>query len=397
MCDTFVVVTPDGVLFGKNSDRDANEAQRLDWIAAADHSPNSIVTCTWTTIPQVRHTHALLLSRPYWMWGAEVGANEHGVVIGNEAVFTRGGHAPRGLLGMDLVRLGLERGASAEESAQVIASLVQRHGQGGRAGYDDPSFRYHSSFLIADHREAIVLETAGRHHARERVTAGVRAISNGLTIADFAARHADPIRSAVAQCGVRRARVEQLAAGITRPEHAARVLRDHGPGQDSPRYHPLNGAMGAPCMHAGGIVASGQTVGSWISLLDQHGAQHWATGTSAPCLSAFKPIALQTPLELGAPTVIADDASAWWQFEALHRRVIGDDEARATLQSARDAWERWDRIEPDRRWNAWSDFVTEQTESLRHTRDTRPGYVRRYWLARQADARTATPKLPARG
>lgn len=396
MCDTFVVVSSDGVLFGKNSDRDPNEAQRLQWVAAADHPPGAMTFCTWTTIPQVRRTHALLLSRPYWMWGAEMGANEHGVVIGNEAVFTRAGFARRGLLGMDLVRLGLERGATAEEAASAITSLVERHGQGGRAGYDDATFRYHNSFLVADRHEAIVIETAGREHAREHVERGVRAISNGLTIGSFAARHADPIRGAVAQCGPRRRRVEQLAAGIRLPEQAASVLRDHGEGHDQPHYHPLNGAMSAPCMHAGGMVASSQTVASWISHLDARGARHWATGAAAPCLSAFKPIALEAPLDLGAPTGIADDESAWWSFEKLHRHVIGDDEASATLRRARDAWERWDLRDSERRWQQWSRFVAEQTAELVGARDTRPGFVRRYWRARQVDAQAAAPKLPAR-
>lgn len=54
-------------------------------------------------------TKAVILSKPGWMWGAEMGANECGVVIGNEAVWTNdndGDHDPsvKRLLGMDLVR-----------------------------------------------------------------------------------------------------------------------------------------------------------------------------------------------------------------------------------------------------------------------------------------------------
>lgn len=45
------------------------------------------------------------------MFGAEMGANEHDVVIGNEAVFSKlpADQLPPALLGMDILRLALER------------------------------------------------------------------------------------------------------------------------------------------------------------------------------------------------------------------------------------------------------------------------------------------------
>jgi dipeptidase len=93
MCDTFVALnkaTADGsVIFGKNSDRDPNEAHQLLVVPRAKHTQGVQVDCTYISIPQVEETHAILLSKPFWIWGAEMGVNEHGVVIGNEAVFTK--------------------------------------------------------------------------------------------------------------------------------------------------------------------------------------------------------------------------------------------------------------------------------------------------------------------
>src|SRR5271168_3008491 len=158
MCDSLVAITADGVLFAKNSDRHPNEAQVLEWHAAADHRSGEQVTCTWIEIPQVSHTHATLLSRPWWMWGAEMGANEHGVVIGNEAVSTKGPDGAKALLGMDLVRLGLERATKAEAAVSVMIELLERHGQGGPCSNERPGFTYDNSFLVADPSGAFVLE-----------------------------------------------------------------------------------------------------------------------------------------------------------------------------------------------------------------------------------------------
>src|SRR5258708_5400555 len=118
MCDT-VVAAPGStaehiMLFGKNSDRPRNEAQAVEFFPRATHAPDAMLACTYITIPQVPHTHAVLLCRPFWIWGAEMGANAHGVVAGNQAIHARSPPPEtKALLGMDLLRLALERATTA--------------------------------------------------------------------------------------------------------------------------------------------------------------------------------------------------------------------------------------------------------------------------------------------
>lgn len=145
-----------------------------------------MLRCTHIEIPQVERTHAVVLSKPAWMWGCEIGANACGVVGGNEAVSSLLAHElgeePR-LLGMDLLRLALERGATARAAVGHLTSLLEEHGQGG-ACEEGGDWTYENGFLLADAGEAFVVETAGtRHWAVERVPPGKgRNISNGLSI-----------------------------------------------------------------------------------------------------------------------------------------------------------------------------------------------------------------------
>jgi secernin len=396
VCDSVVIVADGRVLLAKNSDRDPNEAQALEWHPPASHSPRATVRCTWIEIPQVARTHAVLLSRPFWMWGAEMGANEHGVAIGNEAVFTRQPYAASGLTGMDLLRLALERAATAAEAVSLIVELLERYGQGGGCGHERRGFTYHNSFAIADPNDAWVLETAGRQWASERVVAGVRSISNGLTIPGFAEKHSDRVKTAVSECRVRQALTQREAeAGEPSPDALMSILRSHGRSR-WPQYSPANGAMAAPCMHAGGLLAASQTTASWVSELGAGSATHWATGTAAPCTSLFKPFRVEEPVELGgSPNDQADPRTLWWRHECLHRYALRDPGTAFPLFEP-------ERDELQRRWLSepptGAAAVAEADELLKQWvervrgavhRDVRPPWVRHYWRVRDRRARIA--------
>uniref|UniRef100_A0A3Q2YWG0 Secernin 3 n=1 Tax=Hippocampus comes TaxID=109280 RepID=A0A3Q2YWG0_HIPCM len=184
-CDTFVALPPSTegqrIIFGKNSDRPCDEVQEVLYFPAADYEPGA--KCTYIQIEQVAHTYAIVLSRPAWLWGAEMGANEHQVCLGNEAVWGR--ESPDGkeaLLGMDLVRLALERADTAEKCVDVLAELLEKYGQGGACLEEQCDFTYNNSFLMSDRKEAWVMETSGKYWAAERIEGGYRNISNEYNI-----------------------------------------------------------------------------------------------------------------------------------------------------------------------------------------------------------------------
>ena len=375
MCDTFVATssaTADGsVIFGKNSDREPNEAQALEYNPPDSFPEGAKVRCTYIEIPQVRETYGVLLSRPFWMWGAEIGVNEQGVAIGNEAVWTKMPLSRKGgITGMDLLRLALERSPTAERALEVITDLLTEHGQGGICGYEDKKLTYHNSFLIADPKKAWVLETAGPLWAAKRIT-GSYAISNGLTIGEqFDLSHPDLIETAqrnrwlkkgktfnfakcysdwfyhtFTACRARRERSAQLL-GNGKPfevKDAFAILRDHG-GEDTyrPDRHYL---MNHICAHSANSLSrhATQSTASLVAHLSSKARTVWATGTSAPCTGVFKPIQFEGVVlpDLGPElTGKYDPNSHWWRHEKLHRSLLNDFPARlSTFRQKRDELE----------------------------------------------------------
>lgn len=343
------------MLFGKNSDRQRNEAQNVEFVGAADYSAGEQVACAYISIPQTRHTHAALLCRPCWLWGAEMGANEHGVVIGNEGLHAQGPlpEAPA-LIGMDLVRLALERADSAEHAVHVITELLTQYGQGGNCGHVTPNY-YHNGFMIADANTAFVLETVGKEWVCQRVRAGVRAISNGYSIRTEADRVSPGMMQLLETTGSSRQapidyadaigakNVEHIGFAVARRErsesllkphkggieiqHIMSVLRDHGVAEDSTDWQPWEARKRTLCMHAGAEGRPAQTTNAMASEIRSRDSVHWVTGTAAPCLSLFKPVLLDVGVPAHGPSAHGrfDPDSLWWRHELFHRSaMLGD-------------------------------------------------------------------------
>jgi dipeptidase len=394
-CDTLVALpaaTADGVtLFAKNSDRPPRECQRVVQLPHARHPAGARVRCQYVDIPQVEETAAVLGSQPYWLWGFEHGVNEHRVAIGNEMVFAREPLGATGLLGMDLVRLGLERGRSAEAALAVMTTLLETHGQGG-SGQPHLDWPYHNAFLIADPSEAWVLETSARHWAARRVAA-VGNISNGIALktdwergsadlttfaveqgwwpagagrVDFAAAYRDestvPPNLWRERCRRAGSLLAEARAQIS-PAALRTILRDHYDGAPGlPRRAPDDPLFFTLCMHADPLDNTTAAIVARLPIDPAALATTWVC-LGSPCTGVFMPCYLDgtVPAGLARGEDTASDGSPWWRMRELLTLVERDPPRFAPLVRAR-----WDELET--RLAADSAAIEDEATALRRGR-----------------------------
>lgn len=390
MCDVMValrdVTRAGSVVFAKNSDRPVGECQVLHFVPGGGQASGSVVHCSYLDVPQAPRTLATLGCRPYWCFGFETGINQAGVVGGNAAIFTRALYQPEnqaepGLTGMDLLRLGLERGGTAAEVVETITDLLGQYGQWGSAvaGASHEAGSYDNSYLIADAHEAWVLETAARDWVTRRLERGFWSISNEPTTRTDFTDSSDGFRERAEAAGwvapeeaeldfardlgahdrysrqvshIRLMRTRQLLAeqaGRIDAAVARRILRDHyeetflkGPQFDRflPDFHTV-------CMHDSPAGFTwGNTATSWVVEIDPDGAIPpivWFAYLP-PCCSIYAAV----PVAAGLPEVVVNTGSAglavhkpgeapkdefaadslWWRLQRVVDAVAANSESR---------------------------------------------------------------------
>ena len=380
-CDTMVALGPatanGQTLFAKNSDRPEHEAQPLDLHARADHPAGAMTACQFVPLPQARTTWRHVGSRPYWCWGYEHGFNEYQVVIGNEGLSSKVESPTPKLIGMEVLRLGLERGRTAAEAVDVMTDAISRYGQGVFDGMPAAG-RYDNGYLVADPREAYVIETVGHDWAVQRIEKTM-GISNVYTIrADWDRLSPDAETNAIEhgwwqpergrfdfgsafmhdkyhtedaakdRRKVRSCAVLSQRAGQIDARTMMALLSDHSDGvnPDEAFQTDIPTGPGRICVHyAEGSDKSTNTAASLVADLCADGSRlpvYWCSFYS-PCLSVFLPVFIEgdlpAALSIGAAT--HSDDSPWWLFHRLNHAARR--EGARGIATVREQWAEFQR------------------------------------------------------
>ena len=353
MCDSFVALgnsTRSGsVLLAKSADTEVNEAEQVVRYPRRHYAEGALARITHRTIPQVPVTHQVILGRSFWAWGSELGCNELGVSVGNEAAFSNQPSEADGACCLDLCRLSVERGGTALEAVKAVGAVVEAFGQGGNCQMMG-NYPFDTGLLIGDRHEAYVVNCAGRHWAARKVD-DVMAISNRYQITDdwghsslqaengakpnFREQFADEVREAEVAALARECRALELlqsSKGSITVKDMADILRDVG--EDSESYNiPDDELPDRICMHAGPFEARfWHATGAMITDSSEEGVCVWMTATSATDLSVFKPLFFEAdmpdtgPLPRGTfrSTVLACDRRDDYRFKRGGRLRLDD-------------------------------------------------------------------------
>jgi hypothetical protein len=328
-------------LFGHNCNRPPGEPRTLERIPGRNFPGGERVRTPHLSLPQAKTTYTALAARFAGRWGCAHGVNERGVAAGASAVKTRLANDVPGLTGPDLVRLALERAATALQAVDVVTDLVSRHGPGAAAGEADEG---DPVLLLADAREAYLLSACGTYWAVQEVRE-VRAqsdvcqlrqdwdrISPGL--ADLAIGRGwwpddgsklDFAGALVGEDGL-------AGAGLRRWGRATVVLEQHNGQIDTPLVRRLLEELGEA---ARGGADPAEPAASLVVRLAAEGDRPplawWCCGI--PGESVYLPVALEGELPEALQAEGSGGCGVWrqaWRLEAIAAR---DAQARAATRA----------------------------------------------------------------
>lgn len=281
--EVFIVLVPVSeshhlVIFGRNGIRQVPEG--LDDVTEVCYSsavakPSGKVICDSVEIDGAA-TFSVILNQPAGLWGAESGSNEKGVSIG--LTFSEGHPVDGKLNAIDLVRLGLERGASASDA---LDRIVELNAVAGPQGESKESAK--ASFVICDCDEIWLLDIVGSLWAAQKLLMNDVALKPGLSVGSQIDRSSENLAS--------RLKAASIWDGCGELNFSSVF------GFDSIRFWPNEEPIDAKSFGISRMfetlrAAGSQTksLSSHVSVLSREGlSSHWFTATPNPVESVYKP------------------------------------------------------------------------------------------------------------